>query len=678
MSKITQDQYKALITLLYQFSRPLDKQKQHPYPEVDLSFVPPENELEEYRQRIDLEGHHVGQLPRRQPCELFDPQVMNEATTLAQIFTEQQNFDEFLRVATAVRDVVNEELFVFALLSAILKRPDTTDLPLPPIQEIIPYWYFPSEVFTRALRRVRDAQNDQEEIVLDHPFAGNELDPERRLAYFREDVDVNSHHWHWHLVYPFTWVPQQGEVKDRKGELFYYMHQQIMTRYDAERLSNYMARVQPLSDLRAPIREGYASQLTSIVSGRHYSGRPAHMVLSDTIDVSLQRIEQAKSRIQEAIHRGYAIDRQAKQVPLRDPKGIDTLGDMVEATVLSVHREYYGDWHNHGHRIISRIHDPDTRYGGDRGVMAFTGTAMRDPIFYRWHKEIDDVFNEYKLTQTPYTNEELIWNQVKVTGVSVAGEISTSPNLLRTFWQEKRVPLSRGVDFGRPNPVYVLTRHLQHEPFLYNIAVHNSTDKEVTATVRLFMAPKFSEFRREFTYTEIRRLFFELDKFQAKIAPGWQTVTRLSDESNVTIPDYTNFTWFETNPELGTRPGGFRETFCGCGWPNHMLLPKGKPEGMKFILFAMLTDWNQDKVNGATKQKCCDPTSYCGAKNQLYPDKKSMGFPFDRPASAATRSLGDFLRDKSNMLTTDVVLVHTGQIIPLGGDITSARDPEIF
>lgn len=52
---------------------------------------------------------------------------------------------------------------------------------------------------------------------------------EHRVAYWREDIGINLHHWHWHLVYPF-----EGDIrivnKDRRGELFYYMHQQIMAR----------------------------------------------------------------------------------------------------------------------------------------------------------------------------------------------------------------------------------------------------------------------------------------------------------------------------------------------------------------------------------------------------------------------------------------------------------------
>jgi len=36
------------------------------------------------------------------------------------------------------------------------------------------------------------------------------------------------------------------------------------------------------------------------------------------------------------------------------------------------------------------------------GVMGDLSTAMRDPIFYRWHAYTDDMFQEYKATIPSY------------------------------------------------------------------------------------------------------------------------------------------------------------------------------------------------------------------------------------------------------------------------------------
>ena len=41
------------------------------------------------------------------------------------------------------------------------------------------------------------------------------------------------------------------------------------------------------------------------------------------------------------------------------------------------------------------------------GVMGDSVTAMRDPIFYRWHKFIDSLFQQFKATLSPYTAQQV-------------------------------------------------------------------------------------------------------------------------------------------------------------------------------------------------------------------------------------------------------------------------------
>lgn len=66
-------------------------------------------------------------------------------------------------------------------------------------------------------------------IEVPRDYTASDLDEEHRVAYWREDVGINLHHWHWHLVYPFE-ADARIVNKDRRGELFYYMHQQIIAR----------------------------------------------------------------------------------------------------------------------------------------------------------------------------------------------------------------------------------------------------------------------------------------------------------------------------------------------------------------------------------------------------------------------------------------------------------------
>lgn len=55
-------------------------------------------------------------------------------------------------------------------------------------------------------------------------------------------------------------------------------------------------------------------------------------------------------------------------------------------------------------------------------VMAKTSVSMRDPLFYKWHGFLDDLFLEFKDTLTPYTDDE----------VSIIAEIFTNGKINRT------------------------------------------------------------------------------------------------------------------------------------------------------------------------------------------------------------------------------------------------------
>lgn len=81
------------------------------------------------------------------------------------------------------------------------------------------------------------------------------------------------------------------------------------------------------------------------------------------------------------------------------------------------------------------------------------------------------------------------------------------------------------------------------------------------------------------------------------VRPGENTITRKSEQSTVTTPYERTFRKIGTaqTPATAKDLDAFR--FCGCGWPNHMLLPKGAPEGVQFDLYVMISDYTDDSVN---------------------------------------------------------------------------------
>lgn len=73
-----------------------------------------------------------------------------------------------------------------------------------------------------------------------------------------------------------------------------------------------------------------------------------------------------RDRILHAIHQRVVIKKDGTEVLLKETdgfdQGINILGDLVEASDLSVNRPVYGNLHNYGHLAIGFCHDPDGRY----------------------------------------------------------------------------------------------------------------------------------------------------------------------------------------------------------------------------------------------------------------------------------------------------------------------------
>jgi len=106
---------------------------------------------------------------------------------------------------------------------------------------------------------------------------------------------------------------------------------------------------------------------------------------------------------------------------------------------------------------------------------------------------------------------------------------------------------------------------------------------------------------------------------------GRNVIRRRSDDTHLTI-DFPQ-SHLELNTDLDSLT-----PFCGCGWPHHLLLPKGTPDGMIFDLFVMVTNGREDAVRQTGRQRVCRAAPiFCGIEGELYPDARPMGYPFDRP-----------------------------------------------
>jgi len=140
---------------------------------------------------------------------------------------------------------------------------------------------------------------------------------------------------------------------------------------------------------------------------------------------------------------------------------------------------------------------------------------------------------------------------------------------------------------------------------------------------------------------------------------GVNTFNRSSTENNFTTVWPPTFE--EVVSQANTRrifdQDRYEPPYSECGFPHHLLVPKGTPEGMTFDLLAFITDAKEDWSGSEIKDdKYNAPFIICGGydgTSASYPDDKPMGYPFDRKIfslEADTYSPPKYLEDYVSLI----------------------------
>lgn len=422
---------------------------------------------------------------------------------------------------------------------------------------------------------------------------------------------------------------ERREWQDRHGELFAYMHAQLLARYDAERHSVGLSRVVALNDYTDPIDEGYDPGTSIVVKWNGalvpVSGRSPGAVLSDlTVGVYADRpgaklTDQAafRERLLRAAASGTLASRSS-----RTDLDINTLSERTEPTDRA-NSSYFGALHNDGHLHIGLIDNDLER----PGFMYWETVAICDPVFFRWHRHINDLFRARRDTLERYDFAD----RPPVTVLRF--DVRHPDGQLNELWTEGRT---------RPIPGLgprVVIPYLSHPDFKYEISVAATAATRVT--FRLFMVP--ADFAEDYT------AWIEMDKFVADLTVGDQTIERAADASSVVRHPVTKSDCLERGvgcpDERGSTPG------CRCGWPYTLLLPRGWEGGMPCVFMVMASPGDDITAVDAGPHA----TSYCGVQDAEYPDRRPMGYPFDRPFLTP---IVEAIDREASMARTEVMLRH--------------------
>jgi len=572
----------------------------------------------------------------------FDPEQAEEAYVVTAEFMKIANKDpdqaieKVLACAKQKNEELDPELVHYALMGFVTHHPSARKqkLKIPPLVQRSPGTSVPKKKKVSLAPGPVVSQEKSEETENIELF----------MNWFREDPNLNEHHEHWHIVYNNRGIPDLNDPdkrvhKDRHGELFVYMHRQMLARYDIERLGMGLPLIKPLDDYRAPIEEEYQPNENLVDANDDYTTfgpRDRNSVLRDAGRFKINEMERHRRDLEEAIEKGEFHDGTKIH--------IDLLGAVVESYGKSDLIDYYGSLHASGHVTIGNIND-------DPGVMGQTRTAARDPAFWRWHRHIDNLLNSWEDKQPPndFSNAPPVklkdvilvfkdklpiqHNETQDVQATEFGEKTFGGDNFDTDVSNHEI-VTNELQTKMKSRVWVHIEdsnnseeieYLFPREYYYYFRVENTSSSEFNATFRVFLVPE--------ELAESRRHWIELDKFKETLAPNSRKVVcRDCDMSSVVRqpPQKTDDEMDDTSLPIDSEQESENDSFCDCGWPFHLLLPRGRKGGMKYKLLVFISDWSEDEVPTISR---CGSISFCGAEGPTdkYPDSKPMGYPLDRP-----------------------------------------------
>lgn len=506
-------------------------------------------------------------LPRGEIFSIFYEKHLKQAIALFKLFYYAKDYETFYKTAIWARNNVNEGMFMYAYSVAIVHRPDTYYILLPPIYEIYPFYFFPSEVIYEAQKYkqtfygkyMNQEHTDFSGYTIHANYSGHYLNlhPEQSLSYFMEDVGINSYYYYFNIYYP-TWMDgTEFDLKyDQRGEQFFYMYQQLLARFYLERLSNGVGEV-TWFNWNDDFETGYTPSLV-YPNGLEFPSRPNFAKLSEyfynygekwtkksTYGYSPIKVHDFNERIRDAIDLGYAftvsvsllfnyiwsesgfiVQKEGQKVDLYTTEGLNILGNMIQGNHDSPHPKYYGPYPTYARHLLGYAHQPLDHYKVYPSALEHYETSMRDPAFYQFYKKIVTLFYKYKLNLKPYTKNDLYFNGVSVDKMEV--------DRLVTYFDKYYSDLSNAV-YVTPDEaeqdtfkIRVAQERLNHKPFTYKIYV--TSDKDTDAIVKVFLGPKYDEFGRFINITENRLNFVQFDHFVYKLKSGQNVIVKNSKE----------------------------------------------------------------------------------------------------------------------------------------------------
>ncbi|EFN82403.1 arylphorin subunit alpha [Harpegnathos saltator] len=594
--------------------------------------------------------YKYGMLPRGELYSPYYPKLRKETEALFRLFYYAKDFEIFYKTALWARIYINEMQFGEALYTAVIRREDTKFIQLPPPYEMYPYAFFNAEVLEKAHHAKLFGKLDSKKFgaydvyIIPANYSGcymsHEHDVEHTLTYFTEDIGLNAYYFYFRKEYPFSLKGEEFGLQNYRGEEYLYAHKQLLMRYNLERLSNDAGKVEDFDFRHKEFYPGYYPMMTyhnglPLPQRGFFSKFPYYKYKY------IKEVNEVEARVSAAIDSGYIIDKSGKFINIYAPEGINILGNIIEGNADSCNPDFYGSIDVLARKILGFNLEPSTPYQIIPSALELYSTSMRDPAFYRIYQRIFDFYyNKYKMHQKPYNKNEIVYPELKIESFTV--------DKLITYFDQFDTSISNGLvidDAKEAESMLIKVRQyrLNHKPFSFHLSIN--ADKAMKSVIRIFLGPKYDAHHKPLDFVENAKYFYEMDNFIVDLNAGVNKIVRNSQDCFFVIPDPEPSEVFykKVMKSLdGSDSLSYMERLYG--FPERLLLPKGKKEGMPFQIFAYVNPLEGEPVPYMSR-------IFGGYKF----DKKPFGFPLDRPVL-------NFRYDGPNMQLKDVLIYHKDEM----------------
>ncbi|XP_015593395.2 larval serum protein 1 alpha chain, partial [Cephus cinctus] len=595
-----------------------------------------QNAVNEFIQR-----YHEGLLPRGEIFSLMYQQHFDEAVNFFHVLYSAVDYTTFYNTAVWARFNMNEMMFTYVFSVAVLHHPDTVGISLPPLYEVIPHFFFDTQMIYQAMQYKMSKDPTIHHSVV---FPANHsqitsmhtTEPQVKTHYFTDDIGLNEFYFYFMNEVPYFMTSHEvGMPKGIRGELFLFVHKQLLVRYYFERLSNGLGEIEKF-DWSQDFPVGYHPTI-SLPNGVPFPERePWSPIPVEKYDY-VQEIEDVESRIYEAINSGHVIDPNYKPVNIYSPGGLDILGNIIQGNADSYNPHLYGSFVHLAKKIFGFNVEPFGKYPIYPSVLEYFTTSMRDPAFYVLMKKVVNFYMQYKSHMPAYTHNELIFDGVTIEHVSVDQMITYFENfeadMSNALWVNN---LSDAEHFS----VKASEPRLTYKPFNYQIKI--TSGKNTNAVVRIFLGPKYDVHGHVLNITDNYMNFLEVDLFDVKLKVGNNVVERSSKDSVYVVPDETSSHMYMEKIKKSMKSGEpFTYEKRSSGFPERLFLPKGTKSGMPMQMFVYVSQYE-----GTPAWTYESPVW-----GTMFDDGKPMGFPLDRPVYGFNFTV-------PNMYFKDVTIYH--------------------